>query len=198
MCNPKEVYLVTGSKKKAEEIINILKGKINVKVEDIDLPEYQGTPEEITVNKCKLAYKYINKPVFVEDTSLCFNAYNGLPGPYIKWFIKSIGAEGLFNMLMAYNDKTAYATTIIGYYDGATMPEPILFRGQVDGVIVEPRGSKEFGWDCVFQPNGHSKTFAEMDQEYKNTISHRYLSLKNLCVTVCKKNNTCFIKNDTF
>ncbi len=37
--------------------------------------------------------------VMVEDTSLCFNAYKGLPGPYVKWFLQKVGPEGLFRML---------------------------------------------------------------------------------------------------
>ena len=49
-----------------------------------DLPELQGEPEEISRAKCRLAAQQIGGPVMVEDTSLCFNALNGLPGVYIK------------------------------------------------------------------------------------------------------------------
>jgi inosine triphosphate pyrophosphatase len=38
-----------------------------------------------------IAFKQTQKAVLVEDTSLCFNAYKGLPGPYIKWFLKNVG-----------------------------------------------------------------------------------------------------------
>jgi hypothetical protein len=51
----------------------------------IDLPELQGTPEDVSREKCKLAAKEVNGPVLVEDTSLCFNALNSLPGVYIKF-----------------------------------------------------------------------------------------------------------------
>lgn len=37
--------------------------------------------------------------VMVEDTSLCFNAYKGLPGPYVKWFLQKVGPDGLYKML---------------------------------------------------------------------------------------------------
>ena len=62
--------------------------------QDIDLPEYQGTPEEVVRAKCTLAAQHIKGPVVVEDTSLCFNALGGMPGPYIKWFLKEIGPAG--------------------------------------------------------------------------------------------------------
>ncbi|VDK49474.1 unnamed protein product [Gongylonema pulchrum] len=57
-----------------------------VENESIDLPEYQGEPDEIARNKCMAAAERLQKPVLVEDTCLCFNAFGGLPGPYIKWF----------------------------------------------------------------------------------------------------------------
>ena len=63
--------------------------------QDIDLPEYQGTPEEIVRAKCTLAAQHIKGPVVVEDTSLCFNALGGMPGPYIKWFLKEVGPAGM-------------------------------------------------------------------------------------------------------
>lgn len=49
-----------------------------------DLPELQGEPVDVSLEKCKLAAKEVGGPVIVEDTSLCFNALGGLPGVYIK------------------------------------------------------------------------------------------------------------------
>ena len=63
---------------------------------DVDLPEYQGEPDDVSIQKCKDAAKSITGPMLVEDTSLCFNALNGLPGPYVKWFLKKIHPEGKF------------------------------------------------------------------------------------------------------
>lgn len=68
----------------------------------IDLPELQGEPEEISRRKCELAAEQVQGPVMVEDTSLCFNALGGLPGPYIKWFLEKIGHEGLNNLVCMY------------------------------------------------------------------------------------------------
>ena len=62
------------------------------------------------------AYKAVkHEPVLIEDTSLCFNAMKGLPGPYVKWFWKNIGCEGLVRMLDGFKDKTAVAVSIIAY-----------------------------------------------------------------------------------
>jgi inosine triphosphate pyrophosphatase len=52
--------------------------------QNIDLPEYQGEPDDIVKEKCKAAANVVKGPVLVEDTCLCFNALKGLPGnPFI-------------------------------------------------------------------------------------------------------------------
>ena len=61
---------------------------------DVDLPEYQGTIEEIARMKCRFAAERVKGPVLVEDTAMGFDALKGLPGPYIKWFLKAVGPEG--------------------------------------------------------------------------------------------------------
>ena len=54
----------------------------------------------------------------------------------------------------------------------------ITFVGKCEGEIVPPRGENQFGWDPIFQPKGYDKTFAEIDLEEKNKISHRGNALK--------------------
>ena len=54
----------------------------------------------------------------VEDTSLCFNACGGLPGPYIKWFLAKLGHDGLNRMLAGFEDKSAYAQCIFAFTPG--------------------------------------------------------------------------------
>ncbi|GFO04715.1 inosine triphosphate pyrophosphatase [Plakobranchus ocellatus] len=92
----RRLVLVTGNKNKLKEFLQIAGEDFPYKVEiqDFDLPEYQGEPEEIIRAKCELAREQVNGPVIVEDVSLCFNALGGMPGPYIKWFLKSVGPAG--------------------------------------------------------------------------------------------------------
>jgi inosine triphosphate pyrophosphatase len=73
----------------------------------------------------------------VEDTSLCFNALHGLPGPYIKWFLEKTGHTGLNNMLAAYEDKSAYAQCIFAL---SVHPDadPLLFVGRTTGKVGRP------------------------------------------------------------
>uniref|UniRef100_A0A1B0AQ45 Uncharacterized protein n=1 Tax=Glossina palpalis gambiensis TaxID=67801 RepID=A0A1B0AQ45_9MUSC len=57
------------------------------------LPELQGEILDIAAKKCKKAACCVNCSVLVEDTSLCFNALRGLPGPYIKWLLEKLKPE---------------------------------------------------------------------------------------------------------
>ena len=168
----KVINFVSGNKNKLRELNEILSENfkdIIVKQLDIDLPELQGIPEDIVRGKLKLAIeksKGLEGPVLVEDTSLCFNAYGGLPGPYIKYFLKSIKQEGLYKMACAFEDHSAYAQSIFGLQKNGNS-EPHLFIGKTDGEIVSPRGQKNFGlsgWDPCFKPNCSSKTYAEMEE----------------------------------
>jgi inosine triphosphate pyrophosphatase len=164
------LYFVTGNKEKFREVEGILKG-FEVKQLDIDLPELQGEPEEIVKEKAKLAAEKAKKTVFVEDTSLCFNALGSLPGPYVKDFIKKIGISGLYELASKYKDTSAVAICSIGYCEPGK--EPLVFQGKVKGKIVSPRGDTRFQWDQIFIPEGLDITFSQMSIEEKNKISHR-------------------------
>ncbi|KAG0473348.1 hypothetical protein HPP92_015205 [Vanilla planifolia] len=170
------ITFVTGNSKKLEEVKAIVGNSIAFNSLKLDLPELQGEPEEISKGKARMAAAKVNGPVLVEDTCLCFNALNGLPGPYIKWFLEKIGHQGLNNLLMAYEDKSAYAMCIFSLAFGPN-EEPLTFVGKTLGKIVPPRGPNDFGWDPVFQPNGYELTYAEMPKEEKNKISHRSKAL---------------------
>ena len=197
--NKKVINFVSGNKNKLRELNDMFNEyfkDIQVKQLDIDLPELQGQPEDIVRGKLKLALeksKDLEGPVLVEDTSLCFNAYGGLPGPYIKYFLKAIKQEGLYKMACAFEDHSAYAQSIFGLQKDEKS-EPHLFIGKTEGEIVSPRGQKNFGlsgWDPCFKPNCSTKTYAEMEEDEKNKISHRGKSSKAL-IDFLKKNESIF------
>ncbi|PZD01887.1 Ham1p-like domain containing protein [Pyrenophora tritici-repentis] len=169
---PAHLNFITGNKNKLAEVQAILAGVIELRNQNVDLVEVQGTVEEI------------QGPVLVEDTCLVFNAMNGLPGPYIKWFMLSLGAKNLHKMLSGFDDKSAQAICTFGYCEGPGH-EPVLFQGRTDGTLVESRGSTAFGWDSCFEYNG--QTYAEMEKSEKNKISHRAKALDKLKEWLAKK-----------
>uniref|UniRef100_A0A3Q4AIN0 Inosine triphosphate pyrophosphatase n=1 Tax=Mola mola TaxID=94237 RepID=A0A3Q4AIN0_MOLML len=179
----RSVVFVTGNAKKLEEEIIAHMALFYA------VPEYQGEPDEISIQKCKEAARQINGPVIVEDTCLCFTALGGLPGPYIKWFLDKLKPEGLCKLLAGFEDKSAWALCTFAFSAG--IDEPVqLFRGKTEGHIVEPRGPRDFGWDPCFQPLGYDKTYAELPKEVKNSISHRYRALAAMSKYFSQTNDT--------
>ncbi|XP_027415146.1 inosine triphosphate pyrophosphatase isoform X3 [Bos indicus] len=128
----KKIVFVTGNAKKLEEVIQILGDKFpcTLVAQKIDLPEYQGEPDEISIRKCQEAARQVQGPVLVEDTCLCFNALGGLPGPYIKWFLEKLKPEGLHQLLEGFQDKSAYALCTFAFSTGDPNEPVRLFRGR--------------------------------------------------------------------
>ncbi|QKF93582.1 inosine triphosphate pyrophosphatase [Fadolivirus algeromassiliense] len=186
----KKIYFVTGNKNKFAEAKSILDNDhVELVQYNIDLSEYQGDMKTIAIKKCHEAHKILETydkhkyPLIIEDTSLCFNGMGGMPGPYIKWFLSSIGPDGLVKMIDRFDDRTAQAVCCVSYMENESS-DPKLFVGMVNGMIVPARGKRNFGWDPIFQPlesdGGNGQTYAEMDDTYKNQISHRYKALEEL------------------
>jgi hypothetical protein len=112
-----EVTFVSSNQKKIREVNMILGSQFPWKLitHSVDLVEPQATPIEVSRSKCRQAAELCKGPVIVEDTSLCFNALNGLPGPYIKWFYEAVGNEGLIRMLHGFEDRSGKTINIITY-----------------------------------------------------------------------------------
>ncbi|TNV75590.1 hypothetical protein FGO68_gene2566 [Halteria grandinella] len=181
--SPIEITFITGNKGKLEEFQQLLEGSelathYKITNKDISLDELQGAAEFIAHHKVKEAAKHVSTPVLIDDGSLYFNAFNGLPGPYIKCFLDRLSSEEIYSLLDAYEDKTGYAQLIYAYCE-TPESEPQLFIGRCEGTIVAPRGEKR-GWDPIFQPKGYETTFGEMKYEEKNKISHRGKAFEQL------------------
>lgn len=162
--------LVTSNPGKALEI-KALTG-LDLAHRSLDLREIQSMDlEEILQHKLSQACEKIGSGVIVEDTSLELSAYGGFPGPFVKWLLKTAGVEGLIQMAMAARDARAEAVCGIAGSDGS---DPVLVVERIQGTISPvPRGSGGFGWDSIFVPDGSDLTFAEMNLDQKNKISHR-------------------------
>ncbi|RAL08390.1 non-canonical purine NTP pyrophosphatase [Aspergillus homomorphus CBS 101889] len=174
MAPTKQLNFITGNKNKLAEVRAILGSVIKVDNQAIEVPEIQGTIKEIATEKCRRAAEVVGGPVLTEDTALEFHALKGLPGPYIKSFLEALGHEGLNKMLDSFDTNRAEAVCTFAFCEGPGS-EPILFQGRTEGAIVRPRGPTNFGWDPIFEYQG--KTYAEMDKNEKNQISHRYKAL---------------------
>ena len=170
------IKFITGNNGKFKEVQTILP---NVEQLDIDLPEIQEIDaREIIRTKLNAAFEHAEGEFIVEDTSLYLDCLHGLPGPLIKWFLKTIGNEGLVELSEKFGNDIAVAKTIIGYAKDRN--EIHFFEGSINGKIVKSEGGSGFGWDPIFLPDGQSKTFAQMSGSEKSLLSMRTTAARKL------------------
>ncbi|WP_299835781.1 non-canonical purine NTP diphosphatase [uncultured Tenacibaculum sp.] len=124
-----------------------------------------------------------NYNCFADDTGLEVEALQGEPGVYsARYAGEPANAENNMNKLLKNlgngdNRKAQFRTSICLNLDG----KQFLFDGICKGdILSEKKGEQGFGYDPIFQPEGHSISFAEMDSADKNAISHRGLAIQKL------------------
>ena len=162
--------VVTGNVHKFFEISAILCDLPDVVQADLSCPEVQHADVGyISEHKAAYAYSKLKCPLITDDTGLFIPALQGFPGPYAAFVLETIGNAGILRLLEGCSDRSAWFETAIAYADELGVR---VFRGRIDGVIAhEPRGTNGFGYDPIFEVG--SKTLAEMENEEKNTLSHR-------------------------
>ena len=188
MKNKIDLLVASFNQHKIEELKTILSPlNINV-ISPVDvggIPEVDeigSTFEENAVLKAKQTAKFTGTYVFADDSGLEVDALDGRPGIYSARYggtntphpekIKKLLAELGDNK----NRKARFVCVIaIASPDGTVE----TFRGEVYGQITHaPLGNMGFGYDPIFQPDGYNKTFAELESEIKNKISHRARALQ--------------------
>lgn len=195
--NKKQTLLIASNNhNKIKELKHILK-ETDFKIvapSDIggieEVEETGSTFEENAILKAIAIAEHNHTYVFSDDSGLEVEALNNRPGIYSARYA-GIGAtneqriEKLLKEMEGVNNRKARFVCVIAISnpEGKVM----TFRGEIYGKIIsEPKGKNGFGYDPVFQPDGYDKTFAELDSEIKNRISHRALAI-NKALAALKK-----------
>ena len=167
-----DLVVVTSNVGKMEEINDIL--GTDHEVSAIEVPEIQSLDlDEVITAKAKAAYQKIKKPILVTDVSLEIQGLGGLPGPFVKFFLKTLGAEKTVQIVKG--SHRTKVTDAVAIYDGKNLK---IFKGSVWGKVVpKAKGKNGFGFDFVFVPDGYDKTYAQMPSSLKNKTSHRAKAL---------------------
>ncbi len=148
-----------------------------------DIQEDFLTLEENASQKAWFIYKRFNINCFADDTGLEVDALNGEPGVHSARYAGNQrnsfdNINKLLKNLQGIENREAQFRTVISL---VMNDKEFQFEGIVRGTIIyEPRGFDGFGYDPIFCPHGYTKTFAEMDIESKNIISHRGLAIEML------------------
>lgn len=179
-----ELLVATHNVHKKEEIQQILGNGFVVK----SLTDY-NIHEEIVEDgdsfnanaliKAKYCFEKTGIPSLGDDSGLVVESLDGRPGIYSARyagdhdFAKNISK--VLSEMEGVENRKAYFITVLCYYDenGAQ-----YFDGRAHGnLLTENKGQKGFGYDPIFVPEGYEMTFAEMNPDDKNQISHRKQAL---------------------
>lgn len=160
----KHPVFITGNQEKADYLSHVLGIKLEHK--KLSLDEIQSADSSVIAeHKARQAYGILKKPILIEDSYLSFNALNGLPGPFVKFFYEATnGLEMMCRILDGFDDRSAYTGAVYCYFDGN---ETHIFNGRLDGSIShKPHGANGYGWDMIFKPVGYNGlTVAELPPE---------------------------------
>ncbi|TQF06667.1 non-canonical purine NTP pyrophosphatase [Kitasatospora acidiphila] len=153
----RRVLLASQNSIKFEEVAHIIPGVERLAVE---LTEVQATDVRVVVEDKldQVARLGFEEPVIVEDTGLHLEAWNGLPGALVKWFVTDLGVPRFQEIVAASGNARARATSAVGVIWGR---ERCSWTGDLDGRIVEGRGDLG-GWTPMFEVADTGRTLAEL------------------------------------
>lgn len=183
-----ELVFATNNKHKLEEIQATIGDQFKIlSLNDIgcseDIEETANTLEGNASIKSQYIFNTYGKNCFADDTGLEIDALNGEPGVYSARYAgpghdhqKNMD-KVLLNLSTKTNRKARFRTVISLIIDG----KETRFEGIVNGdILKEKQGEKGFGYDPIFQPEGFEISFAQMDLDKKNEISHRGRAVQKL------------------
>ncbi|MBO4499522.1 MAG: non-canonical purine NTP diphosphatase [Bacteroidaceae bacterium] len=182
-----KIVFATNNAHKLDEVSRMLGKNIELlSLSDIgcdeDIPETADTFSGNALMKARYVMEHYKIDCFADDTGLEVKSLGGAPGVlsarYAGNHDSEANMEKLLHELEGKNDRSAQFCTVIALLING---EEHLFEGIVTGHIAESRqGTGGFGYDPIFIPDGYSESFAQLDIDEKNCISHRGRAVRKL------------------
>ena len=183
-----ELVFASHNQHKTEEVKEMASSLIHIRnLREIgcfdEIPETADTLEGNASQKARYVQEHFHVNCFADDTGLEVEALDGRPGVYSARYAgehctyQDNVDKLLREMKGMTNRKACFKTVVALVLDG----KEYFFEGRVDGKIIEnQRGTSGFGYDPIFMPDGFDRTFAEMSDEEKNSISHRGRAMQEM------------------
>lgn len=178
----------THNKNKLKEVKSLIPKTIDLlSLDDLnffdEIEETESTIEGNALLKAKTIYDQTGINCFADDSGLLVEALGGAPGVFSARYAgeqknDNDNIDKLLKELSWKENRSAHFKTVMALIiDG----KDYLFEGIIHGkIITEKIGTNGFGYDPIFMPDGYIKTFAQLNSETKNSISHRGIALKKL------------------
>jgi XTP/dITP diphosphohydrolase len=183
-----QLIFATHNKNKLKEVRDLMPNHLQLlSLDELnifdEIEETDSTIEGNALLKAQAIYKLTGQNCFADDSGLLVDALDGAPGVYSARYAgeqksNEANMEKLLSELANKENRNAHFKTVIALIiDG----KEFLFEGTINGKIIsEKKGNDGFGYDPIFLPDGYSETFAQMNSETKNAISHRGIALKKM------------------
>jgi XTP/dITP diphosphohydrolase len=195
------LLLATRNPKKLAELLRILEAsRVDVALADLtgypDMPEVVETGatfEENALLKARATVEYTGLPAVAEDSGLCVDALNGMPGVLsARWSGGHGDDDANLRLVLAQLTDVPSRRRGAHFECSATLVLPSgaehTTEGSIFGTITsKPRGSNGFGYDPIFLPDGYRLTTAEMSEQDKDAISHRGRALRHLAPIIAAR-----------
>ena len=183
-----KLVFATNNLHKLKEVQEMLSNSIEVlSLKDIGCFEDIEETERTLEGNAKLKADYITKKYgfdcFADDTGLEVEALDGKPGVYSARYAGEHGnaEKNMEKLLVELQNKSSRKAKFRTFIALNLRNKQYLFEGICDGEILnEKTGVKGFGYDPIFKPSNASYSFAEMNSEEKNIISHRGIAIQEL------------------
>jgi XTP/dITP diphosphohydrolase len=185
-----KLVLATRNQGKIAELRRILDGIDVVGLEEFpdapDVPETELTFLGNALLKARAIAAHTRLPAVADDSGLCVDALNGMPGVFsARWSGRHGDDEANLDLLLGQLSEVApehrgarfVCVAAIAWPSG----EEDAVEGRLEGSVIDARrGTNGFGYDPIFVPEGGSRTTAEMPPADKDAISHRGKAFKAL------------------
>ena len=188
-----KILIGTNNKGKFKEISDLLPKKIKkISPNQLNIP----SPEEngktfIENSEIKAEYFSLKSKMVTisDDSGLEVICLDGMPGIYSSRWAEDLGGfdnamKEIIKRVIKINKNKDKKNTEAKFICALTIKWPngkkITEIGQVEGNIISQRGKNGFGYDQIFTPKGHKRTFGEMTYEEKALIDHRFFAFKKI------------------
>jgi len=184
----RKLVLASHNKGKAKEIAELLEPfKIEViSAASLGLPEPDETEDSFIGNaklKALAAIRAAKLPALADDSGICVDSLDGAPGIYsARWAGPSKDFnDAMARVLKGIDGKPRGAHFVAALALAWPDDHCEVFEGKVFGTLADaPRGTRGFGYDPIFIPDGYTITFGEMDPDQKHRMSHRAVAFRML------------------
>ncbi len=182
-----ELSFVTSNMHKFEELSDYFKDtKLKINHIEQKYPELQADSFlQIVLSSSSILSSTIDQPFVIEDSGLSVSALGNFPGPYSSYVFQTIGWNGILKLMNNIDEREAHFSSTIALVENDTIK---TFEGITLGTISHKGyGKGGFGYDPIFIPlfqdndgNENTRTYAQMELDEKNIVSHRARSMKKL------------------